>query len=84
MLVEAFMWRFHPQIARARELLDAGAIGDLRMVRASFAFPLADLGDIRLQAALDGGALMDVGCYCVSGCRLAGGRRAGARAAPST
>ena len=47
--------------------------------RASFSFPLADVSDIRMQAGLDGGSLMDVGCYCVSGCRLRGGRRAGAR-----
>ncbi|MGZ4592150.1 MAG: Gfo/Idh/MocA family protein, partial [Actinomycetes bacterium] len=68
-LAEAFMWRHHPQVARARELLDTGAIGDLRVVRAHFAFRAANPDDIRLQAALDGGGLMDVGCYCVSGCR---------------
>ena len=85
-LAEAFMWRHHPQVARARELLDGGAIGDLRVIRAHFAFTAADPDDIRLQAALDGGGLMDVGCYCVSGCRtLAGAEperacgRAGAR-----
>jgi predicted dehydrogenase len=43
------------------------------MVTASFSFPLADVGDIRMQAGLDGGSLMDVGCYCVSGCRLVAG-----------
>ena len=67
------MWRHHPQTQRLRELLDEGAIGRLRMVRASFSFPLADVGDIRMQAGLDGGALMDVGCYCVSGARLVAG-----------
>ncbi len=69
-LEEAFMWRHHPQTHKLRELLDAGAVGRLRMVTASFSFPLADVGDIRMQAGLDGGSLMDVGCYCVSGCRL--------------
>ena len=73
MLAEAFMWRHHPQVARARELLDGGAIGDLRVIRAHFAFTAADPDDIRLQAALDGGGLMDVGCYCVSGCRTLAG-----------
>ena len=73
MLAEAFMWRHHPQVARARELLDGGAIGDLRIIRAHFAFTAADPDDIRLQAALDGGGLMDVGCYCVSGCRTLAG-----------
>jgi xylose dehydrogenase (NAD/NADP) len=72
-LAEAFMWRHHPQAARARELLDAGAIGDLRVIRAHFAFKAADPDDIRLQADLDGGGLMDVGCYCVSGCRMLAG-----------
>ncbi len=69
-LAEAFMWRHHPQVASARELLDGGAIGDLRIVRAHFAFKAADPDDIRLQAELDGGGLMDVGSYCVSGCRM--------------
>jgi xylose dehydrogenase (NAD/NADP) len=72
-LAEAFMWRHHPQVARARELLDGGAIGDLRVIRAHFAFAAADPDDIRLQAALDGGGLMDVGCYCISGCRMLAG-----------
>jgi D-xylose 1-dehydrogenase (NADP+, D-xylono-1,5-lactone-forming) len=72
-LAEAFMWRHHPQVARARELLDGGAIGDLRIIRAHFAFVAADPEDIRLQPSLDGGGLMDVGCYCVSGCRTLAG-----------
>ncbi len=72
-LAEAFMWRHHPQVARARELLESGAIGELRVIRTHFAFKAADPEDIRLQAALDGGGLMDVGCYCVSGCRALAG-----------
>jgi len=72
-LEEAFMWRHHPQTLRLRELLDQGVVGRLRMVKASFSFPLADVGDIRMQGGLDGGSLMDVGCYCVSGCRVVAG-----------
>ncbi len=72
-LAEAFMWRHHPQVARTRKLIDAGEIGELRTIRAGFAFTLADKGDIRLNAALEGGGLMDVGCYCVSGCRAIAG-----------
>jgi D-xylose 1-dehydrogenase (NADP+, D-xylono-1,5-lactone-forming) len=72
-LAEAFMWRHHPQVARARELIDEAAIGDLRVIRSHFAFPAANPDDIRLQASLDGGGLMDVGCYCVSGCRTIAG-----------
>ena len=73
LLEEAFMWRHHPQTHRLRELLDAGAVGRLRLVRASFSFPLLDAADIRMQTALDGGSLMDVGCYCLSGARLVAG-----------
>ena len=72
-LEEAFMWRHHPQTLRLRELLDEGVVGRLRMVKASFSFPLADVGDIRMQGGLDGGSLMDVGCYCLSGTRLVAG-----------
>ena len=53
------------------------ASGELRLVRAAFSFPLGDESDVRLSAELDGGALMDVGCYCVSGARLRGRRAAG-------
>jgi D-xylose 1-dehydrogenase (NADP+, D-xylono-1,5-lactone-forming) len=73
LLMEAFMWRHHPQTRRLRELLDEGVIGRLRLIRASFSFPLRDPEDIRLAGDLDGGALMDVGCYCVSGSRFVAG-----------
>jgi predicted dehydrogenase len=72
-LTEAFMWRHHPQAVRLGELLAAGAVGEVRLVRAAFSFTSVRPGDVRLQRALDGGALMDVGCYCVSGWRLAAG-----------
>jgi predicted dehydrogenase len=75
LLTEAFMWRHNPQTKRLRELVADGAIGDLRLVRASFGFSLADSSNIRLRADVDGGALMDVGCYCVSGSRLVCGER---------
>ncbi len=72
-LSEAFMWRHNPQTARLRELLAEGAVGDVRLVRACFSFMLTRDVDVRLDPALDGGALMDVGCYAVSGARLAAG-----------
>jgi xylose dehydrogenase (NAD/NADP) len=72
-LMEAFMWRHHPQAAAARTLVEDGAIGRLRHVRTTFSFVLDDPDNIRLAADLDGGALMDVGCYCVSGARLLAG-----------
>ncbi|MBP2707985.1 Gfo/Idh/MocA family oxidoreductase [Microbispora sp. RL4-1S] len=64
--MEAFMYRFHTQQRRAAELLAAGTIGDLRVVRASFAFAIADgSGNIRLERSLGGGATWDVGCYAM-------------------
>jgi predicted dehydrogenase len=66
LLMEAFMYRHNPQTARLRSLVADGAIGRLRLIRASFSFPLADAGDVRLSRGLDGGGLMDVGCYCVN------------------
>jgi D-xylose 1-dehydrogenase (NADP+, D-xylono-1,5-lactone-forming) len=73
LLMEAFMYRHNPQTARLKELVDGGAIGRLRLVRAAFSFPLDDAENVRLNPSLDGGGLMDVGCYCVSGLRLLGG-----------
>jgi D-xylose 1-dehydrogenase (NADP+, D-xylono-1,5-lactone-forming) len=65
-VMEAFMYRFHPQQHRAAELLAAGAVGDLRLVRASFAFAIeSGSGNIRLNPELGGGATWDVGCYAV-------------------
>ena len=73
LLMEAFMYRHNPQTVRLKELVDGGAIGRLRLVRAAFSFPLATPENVRLSAELDGGGLMDVGCYCVSGARLLAG-----------
>ena len=72
-LSEAFMWRYHPQTARMLELVAQGAVGRLVLVRAAFSFSLAALrghDDTRFDPDLDGGGMMDVGCYCVSGIRL--------------
>jgi predicted dehydrogenase len=73
LLAEAFMWRHHPQARRMRELLDEGRIGRLRLVRGTFSFTIKREADVRLAADLDGGSLMDVGCYCISGARLIAG-----------
>lgn len=72
-LAEAFMWRHNPQTAKLQELIASGAIGDIRQIRAAFSYTLTDEENVRLRADLDGGALMDVGCYCVSGSRLLAG-----------
>ena len=72
-VMEAFMWRHHPQAHLARSLVEDGKIGRLREIRTTFSFPLRDLSNVRMLPGLDGGALMDVGCYCISGARLLGG-----------
>jgi len=73
LLSEAFMYRHNPQTKRAKRLVDEGAIGELRLIRSAFSYSLYDEENIRLRAAVEGGALMDVGCYSVSGSRLFGG-----------
>ncbi len=72
-LMEAFMYRHNPQAVRLKELVDGGAVGRLRLVRAAFSFTVTRAADVRLDPTLDGGGLMDVGCYCVSGARFLAG-----------
>ncbi|MDE3134671.1 MAG: Gfo/Idh/MocA family oxidoreductase [Acidobacteriota bacterium] len=71
-LCEAFMYRHHPQTKRLKALVDQGAIGELRLIRGSFSFP-CEPDDPRMRAGLDGGGLMDVGCYPVSMARYLAG-----------
>ncbi|MGZ4341654.1 MAG: Gfo/Idh/MocA family protein [Solirubrobacteraceae bacterium] len=73
LLMEAFMYRHNPQTRRLVELVRDGAVGRVRLIRSAFSFAEADPANVRLTTALDGGALMDVGCYCVSGSRLIAG-----------
>lgn len=68
-LMEAFMYRFHPQTDKVLELVKQGAIGRPSLIYAAFTFRLGDRDNIRLRPELGGGALMDVGCYCVNICR---------------
>ena len=67
------MYRHHPQTKRLSQLVDEGAIGELRLVRSCFSYGLYDAENIRLRTDVEGGSLMDVGCYCVSGSRLLAG-----------
>lgn len=73
LLMEGFMYRHHPQTLRLVEMVASGALGRLRLVRGSFSFLLSDPADVRLSRELDGGCLMDVGCYCVNAARLVAG-----------
>ncbi|MCC2668206.1 MAG: gfo/Idh/MocA family oxidoreductase [Armatimonadetes bacterium] len=73
-LMEAFMYRFHPQIPLAKRVLDSGRIGNLRTIRAAFTFNSApDATNPRFQRGQGPGALMDVGCYCVNAIRFFSG-----------
>jgi D-xylose 1-dehydrogenase (NADP+, D-xylono-1,5-lactone-forming) len=73
LLMEAFMYRHNPQTRCLVELVRDGAVGRVRLIRSAFSFAEADPANVRLTTALEGGALMDVGCYCVSGSRLIAG-----------
>ena len=72
-LMEAFMYRFHPQTDRALEIIGSGALGEIRSIRSTFTFRLTKPDNIRWSAELGGGALMDVGCYCVNVSRTMAG-----------
>lgn len=69
-LMEAFMYRHHPQWQRARELVAGGAIGELRTIQSFFSYFNNDPGNIRNMPAIGGGGLMDIGCYNISLSRL--------------
>jgi predicted dehydrogenase len=74
-LMEAFHWRYHPLVAQMREVLDSGRIGAIERLDARFDLPDGHIPrtDIRWDLALGGGALMDLGCYCVQWVRWAVG-----------
>lgn len=65
-LAEAFMYRFHPQHAKVKDIVAEGGIGELQIITSSFTFFISDPANIRLSKPLAGGGLMDVGCYCVN------------------
>jgi predicted dehydrogenase len=69
-VMEAFMYRHHPQTLKVRELVTAGELGTVRLVRGSFSFSLNRPDDIRWQPGWGGGALWDIGCYPVSYARF--------------
>ncbi len=77
-LMEAFMYRCHPQTAKLVELIRAGAIGEVRVIQATFGFHAGFDPDGRLfSQELGGGGILDVGCYAVSMARLVAGAAAG-------
>jgi predicted dehydrogenase len=70
LLWEAFVFPFHHQMARVRELLEDGTVGELREIQSDFHFLLTNPANIRLSGELQGGSLQDVGCYPVRLARL--------------
>ncbi|MEP7345762.1 MAG: Gfo/Idh/MocA family oxidoreductase [Gemmatimonadaceae bacterium] len=73
LLMEAFMYRFHPRTEQLVAMSRAGALGSIRAIRSAFTFRLSRPDNIRLLPELGGGALMDVGCYCVNVSRTIAG-----------
>lgn len=76
LLMEAFMWRYHPQHARAKALVDDGEIGVPNLIEASFTYAMSwdESANVRLKPELGGGGLWDIGCYCVNSIRLMSGQ----------
>ncbi len=65
-VMEAFMYRHHPQWQRAKKIVDEGGIGELRSIQTFFSYHNVDPNNIRNKAAIGGGGMMDIGCYCIS------------------
>jgi len=74
-LMEAFMYRHHPQTLKVKELIEGGAIGTLQVMHGSFTFKITNENedDVRLNSSLGGGSIWDVGCYPISYARLIAG-----------
>ncbi|MFM2326769.1 MAG: hypothetical protein RIR31_971, partial [Bacteroidota bacterium] len=65
-IMEAFMYRFHPQWQQAKKLVQQGVIGELKNIQSFFSYYNVDASNIRNQKDAGGGGMMDIGCYCVS------------------
>ncbi len=65
-IMEAFMYRSHPQWTKVRQLLAAGAIGELKTIQSFYSYNNLDPANIRNRVETGGGGLMDIGCYCIS------------------
>ncbi len=69
LLMEAVMYRFHPRMQALKHLIDAGEIGDVRFLHAAFSFPFSAPHNYRTFPEYGGGALLDVGSYCINAAR---------------
>ncbi len=69
-IMEAFMYRHHPQWKKVKSLVSDGSIGDLKSVQSFFSYHNRDPHNVRNMAEIGGGGLMDIGCYCISFARF--------------
>ena len=69
-VMEAFMYRHHPQTLKVQELVKNGSLGTLKLIRGSFSYVLSREGDVRLKLEMGGGSICDVGCYPISYARM--------------
>ncbi|MFL5626986.1 MAG: Gfo/Idh/MocA family protein, partial [Ktedonobacteraceae bacterium] len=69
LLMEAVMYRFHPRMLFLKQMLENGALGELRFLHAAFSFPFNTPNNYRTQQEYGGGALLDVGSYCINAAR---------------
>jgi predicted dehydrogenase len=74
LVMEAFMYRFHPQWLRVREIIESGELGQVEHVQASFTYNNRDRDNVRNIPGIGGGGLMDIGCYCISAARFVFGK----------
>ena len=73
-VMEAFMYRHHPQTLKVQELVKDGSLGSLKLIRGSFSYMLSRELDVRLDPAMGGGSIWDVGCYPISYARTVVGK----------
>lgn len=69
LLMEAVMYRFHPRMQALKQMIAAGELGELRFIHAAFSFPFDAPGNYRAFPQFGGGALLDIGSYCVNAAR---------------
>ncbi|WNF22735.1 Gfo/Idh/MocA family oxidoreductase [Mesobacillus jeotgali] len=70
LFMEAFMYQFHPQHERVKEIIASGEIGEVKLMRSSFSYYMEDREtNIRMDKSLGGGSIYDVGCYCIHSMR---------------
>lgn len=73
LLMEAFMYRHHPDTAKLAQIVTSGQLGEISHIRAALTFTMPGSNNVRLSPELQGGALMDVGCYAISAIRMLSG-----------